>query len=302
MQRLPGRPGLLRATIRMAAVPLLLAASLVAACGGTPNGAAGPRGRPTAPSGSTANTRLAGSRAAARSARRHAAARTAQRAADRAATCGAPAAGQPIAGTAVPGAPNCPMLPASNIWNTDVSRQPVDRHSAAWLRSLNATGSYLHPDFGPNPGGYPYGIPFIVVTNAHPKLRISFQYASESDRGPYPFGPDTPIEGGKHATGDRHALMVDSSTCTLYELWDARYSSRHATAGSGAIWSLRSNALRPAGWTSADAAGLPILPGLLNFAEVQRATATGVPIMHAIRFTAQRTRSGFVWPARHQAG
>jgi len=205
-------------------------------------------------------------------------------------------------GTTVPGASNCPMFPADNIWNTDISKLPVDAHSAAWLRSMNSASTYLHPDFGPNPGGYPYGIPFIIVTNAHPKVRISFQYASESNRGPYPFGPDTPIEGGKNAGGDRHALMVDSSTCTLYELWNAHYSASGSTAGSGATWNLKSNALRPAGWTSADAAGLPILPGLLEYGQVEWAVRTGHPIRHAIRFTADRTRSAFIWPARHEAG
>lgn len=193
------------------------------------------------------------------------------------------------------------MFPANNIWNTDVSKLPVDSRGATWLRSMDAGTTYLHPDFGPS-GGFPYGIPFNVVTNAHRKVRITFQYASESNRGPYPFGPDTLIEGGKNASGDRHALMVNSSTCTLYELWEARYSATKPTAGSGASWNLRSNALRPAGWTSADAAGLPILPGLLNYAQVRQAVRTGIPITHAIRFTAQRTRSAYIWPARHQAG
>jgi hypothetical protein len=205
-------------------------------------------------------------------------------------------------GTTVPGAANCPMFPADNIWNTDISKLPVAVHSAAWLRSMSAGSSHLHPDFGPNPGGYPYGIPFTIVTNAHPLVRIRFQYASESNRGPYPFGPDTPIEGGRQAGGDRHAIMVNKDTCTLYELWDARWSSGHPTAGSGAIWNLRSDALRPAGWTSADAAGLPILPGLLNFAQVALAVQAGKPITHAIRFTALRTRTTYIWPARHQAG
>jgi hypothetical protein len=120
----------------------------------------------------------------------------------------------------------------------------------------------------------------------------------------YPLGPDTPIEGGTNAPAntDRHALIVNKSTCTLYELWQARYSARGSTAGSGAVWNLRSDALRPAGWTSADAAGLPILPGLLNFAQVQQAVRTGTPITHAIRFTARHTAAAFIWPARHQAG
>jgi hypothetical protein len=203
--------------------------------------------------------------------------------------------------TTVPGAPNCPLFPSDNIWNTDISKLPVDSHSAAWLASMDSSSTFLHPDFGPDPGGYPYGIPFTIVTSKTKLVRIKFQYASQSNKGPYPFGPDTPIEGGKNSTGDRHAIMVNSDTCTLYELWDARYSPSGSTAGSGAIWKLTSNALRPAGWTSADAAGLPILPGLLNFAQVQAAVRTGKPITHAIRFTAQLTQAAYLWPARHYA-
>jgi hypothetical protein len=194
------------------------------------------------------------------------------------------------------------MFPGNNIWNANISKLPVDTHSSAWLRSMDAAHTFLHPDFGPNPGGYPYGIPYIIVTSKHPVTRIRFLYASESDNGPYPFGRDTPIEGGRNAAGDRHAIMVNKGTCTLYELWDARWNSGHPTAGSGAIWNLRSNRLRPAGWTSADAAGLPILPGLVNFGQVRWAVRMGRPITHAIRFTAERTRSAFIWPARHQAG
>lgn len=207
-----------------------------------------------------------------------------------------------VMSTTVPGAANCPMFPANNVWNTNISKLPVDSHSAAWLRSMDSGSTYLHPDFGPNPGGYPYGIPYTVVTSKHKTVRIKFEYASESYRGKYPFGADTPIEGGKSATGDRHAIMVDSTTCTLYELWNARYSPRGSTAGSGAMWHLKSNALRPAGWTSADAAGLPILPGLLNYGQVKQAVATGRPITHAIRFTVAHTAAAYLWPARHEAG
>jgi hypothetical protein len=212
------------------------------------------------------------------------------------------AASPSAGGTAVPGAPNCPMFPASNVWNTDISQLPVDAHSAAWMRSMGSAGLDLHPDFGPNSGGFPYGIPYNIVTSTHPLVTIKFQYASESDKGPYPFGPDTLIEGGKNAGGDRHAIMVNKTTCTLYELWEARYSASGSTAGSGAIWDLTSNRLRPAGWTSADAAGLPILPGLLNYSQVKAAVASGRPITHAIRFTAQTTQSAYLWPARHEAG
>jgi hypothetical protein len=214
----------------------------------------------------------------------------------------APPAPARVSGPAVPGAPGCPLFPADNVWNTDISALPVVPQSAAWLASMDADGTDLHPDFGPDAGGYPYGIPVTVVTSSHPLAAVSFAYGDESDRGPYPFGPDTLIEGGPQAGGDRHAIMINSETCVLYELWNARYAAAGATAGSGAIWNLRSNALRPAGWTSADAAGLPILPGLLSYAQVQAAVATGRPITHAIRFTAAQTQSAFIWPARHAAG
>jgi hypothetical protein len=206
-----------------------------------------------------------------------------------------------LSGTTVPGAPNCPLFPADNVWNTNISRLPVNKHSAAWMASMDSAALNLHPDFGPNQGGYPYGIPFTIVTSRTPQVRIRFEYASESYKGLYPFGPKTPIEGGQNASGDRHAIMVNKTTCTLYELWEARYSPRGSTAGSGAMWHLTSNALRPAGWTSADAAGLPILPGLLSYAQVETAVRTGKPITHAIRFTAAVTQAAYLWPARHFA-
>ncbi len=202
------------------------------------------------------------------------------------------------AGTPLPGAGDCPMFPADNVWNTPIADLPVNSHSAQWLASMNAATTNLHPDFGPSGDpSNPYGMPYTVVPPGHSFVNISFQYASESDPGPYPFGPDTPIEGGQDSTGDRHALMVDPTTCTLYELYDAHYSPTGSTAGSGAIWNLRSNALRPAGWTSADAAGLPILPGLVRYDEVE----SGV-ITHAIRMTAETTDTSYLWPARHEAG
>ena len=193
---------------------------------------------------------------------------------------------------------SCPMFPANNVWNTDISSVPVHASSGAWITASGGTGRLLHPDFGssgdPNA---PYGIPYIVVDSSHAKVNPTFQYASESDSVGYPFGPDTPIEGGGSASGDRHALVVDRGSCRLYELYDARYQAGGSTAGSGAVYDLRGNALRPAGWTSADAAGLPILPGLLRLDEVNSGA-----INHAIRFTVQRTAASFVWPARHQAG
>jgi hypothetical protein len=206
-------------------------------------------------------------------------------------------AAAPVAATRLPGT-SCPAFPADNVWNTPVTGLPVDRHSVAWLAHMSAGSTYLHPDYGPGGGSSPYGIPW-QITRPHTKfVHLRFLYADESDRGRYPFSAGTPIEGGSGSTGDRHALMVDPATCVLYELYDARFRPAGAsTAGSGAIWDLRSNRLRPAGWTSADAAGLPILPGLVNYDEVRSGH-----IDHAIRFTAQTTSTRFIWPARHEAG
>ena len=202
------------------------------------------------------------------------------------------------ASTTVPGAPGCPMFPADNVWNTNIATLPVNAASNTWLASMDSGGTFLHPDFGPSGDpSNPYGIPYTVVPAGHAFVNVSFQYAGESDAGPYPFGPDTPIEGGPGATGDRHAIMVDPSTCTLYELYDANYNANGSTAGSGAIWNLRSDALRPQDWTSADAAGLPILPGLVNYDE-----AASGSMDHAIRFTAACTQNTYLWPARHEAG
>jgi hypothetical protein len=202
-------------------------------------------------------------------------------------------AGALPARAAPPGA-DCPLFPADNAWHADVSRLPVHPRSAAWITAMGGPTRRLHPDFGPaGAGEQPYGIPYVLVDGSYAKAAVSFDYDDESDAGPYPFGPDTPVEGGS----DRHALMVDRSSCVLYELFAAEYDPSGSTAGSGAIWDLRSHDLRPAGWTSADAAGLPILPGLLRKDEVD----LGV-VDHAIRVTASRTDRGFVWPARHQAG
>ena len=200
-----------------------------------------------------------------------------------------PAAGAPLPGTGS----DCPLFPADNIWHADVSRLPVHPRSADWLASMGGPDRRLHPDFGPNDGGQPYGIPYVVVPGSTEKVDVTFDYASESDRVPYPFGPTTPIEGGS----DAHALMVDKDACVLYELYAADWNGGRPTAGSGAVWDLRTHALRPSGWTSADAAGLPILPGLLRRDEV-----VAHEIDHAIRLTARRTDRSFVWPARHQAG
>jgi hypothetical protein len=201
--------------------------------------------------------------------------------------------GQAAMGASPPVAAGCTVFPANNVWNADVSALPVHALSGQWLASGHAETKRLHPDFG----GPPYGLPWTIVDSSHPGVPMQFDYADESDGGPYPFDGATPIEGGQAADGDRHALMLNRDTCTLYELYDARWNSSAPTAGSGAIFDLRSNALRPAMWTSADAAGLPIFPGLVRYDEVMAGAIT-----HAIRFTMQRTDKSFVWPARHQAG
>jgi len=205
--------------------------------------------------------------------------------------------GAGAAAAAGPAVGPCPLLPADNVWNTDISTLPVNPRSGAWIASSGGSGRLIHPDWGPSGGSVPYGIPWQVVDGSHQKVAVTFQYAGESDPGPYPLGPDTPIEGGSSSTGDRHALVVDSSTCTLYETWDTYYSPSGSHAGSGAIFHLGSDALRPAGWTSADAAGLPILPGLVRYTEMRSGA-----IRHAIRFTVSQTDTSYIWPARHQAG
>ena len=198
------------------------------------------------------------------------------------------------AGAAPPrGAPACSVFPVDNVWHADVSGLPVHPSSGAWLASMGGGDVHLHPDFGPSDGPQPYGIPYTAVDADHEKVAVTFEYADESDPGPYPFGADTPIESGS----DRHALMIDRDACRLYELYDATYSPAGSTAGSGAVFDLRSNALRPSGWTSADAAGLPIFAGLLRLDEVAAGN-----VDHAIRMTASKTDKTFVWPARHQAG
>ena len=193
----------------------------------------------------------------------------------------------------LPDAPNCPVFPASSVWNKPVHRLPVQKNSATIVKAIGAR-RYVHPDFGSGLwDGGPIGIPVTVVDSSQPKVSVDFRYDEESDPGPYPIPPDVAIEGGPHADGDRHAIVVDKDSCTLYELFDLWPAW---DAGSGAIWNMRSNALRPRGWTSADAAGLAILPGLARYDEVAR----GV-IDHALRFTVPRTRRAFVYPARHFA-
>ena len=202
------------------------------------------------------------------------------------------------ASSAAPTVGGCPVFPASSVWNQRVDRLPVAADSATLVRSIGLDAP-VHADFGSGLyDGQRIGIPFVVVSAKRtPKSRPRFDYADESDRGPYPIPRDVPIEGDpRPGDGDRHAIVVDRDTCTLYELYALRRSGSGWAAGSGAIWSLRSNVLRPAGWTSGDAAGLPILPGLARYDEV----ATGA-IDHALRFTAPETRRAYVYPARHFA-
>lgn len=191
----------------------------------------------------------------------------------------------------------CPLFPANNIWNSDISHLPVAARSASYIASIGLTG-HLHPDFGAGLyNGEPIGIPYVLVPGSQPGVSVSFQYADESDPGPYPIPANAPVEGGLQSTGDRHVLVVDQGNCTLYELY-ASYPQKNGSwhAGSGALWHLNSNALRPATWTSADAAGLPIVPGLVTYDEV----ASGV-ISHALRVTVSQTQRAFLWPARHFA-
>lgn len=189
------------------------------------------------------------------------------------------------------------MFPADNIWNTPVDRLPVHPQSEIYIETIGASTG-LHPDFGSGTwNGSPIGIPYTVVEANQTKVPVSFNYADESDPGPYPIPPGAPIEGGEHSTGDRHVLVLERTNCILYEVF-AAYPQPGGSwdAGSGAIYDLGSNDLRTAGWTSADAAGLPILPGLARYDEV----AAG-QINHALRFTVPQTQKAYIWPARHHA-
>ncbi len=191
-------------------------------------------------------------------------------------------------------------FPSNNPWNTPINNLPVNSNSQNYLSSIGLTKS-LHPDFGANWNGGPFGIPYIVVGKGTPRLPLVFGYADESDAGPYPIPPDAPIEGGDNSTGDRHVLVLDRDARKLYETYSSYPVVQNGAVvgwncGSGAIFDLKSNAVRPAGWTSADAAGLPIFPGLVRYDEVAR----GV-INHALRFTVSRSQRGYIFPARHFA-
>lgn len=190
----------------------------------------------------------------------------------------------------------CPVLPPDNAWNTDISNTALNPRSAQIISTIQANGGgSLHPDFGENPN---YGIPFVVVPSGQPRVPIDYDaYGDESDAGPFPIPLGAPVEGGAGATnGDRHVIAIEQGSCELFELFVGRRSGSGWVAASGARFDLRSNALRPLGWTSADAAGLPIFPGLVRYEEV----ATG-EIRHAIRITFSRTQAGYILPATHLA-
>jgi len=199
-------------------------------------------------------------------------------------------------GTAGPVLEGCPVFPSDHIWNARADALPVDANSSAYINTIGASRG-LHMDFGSGTWeGFPIGIPFVTVPGTQAKVSVDFWWPDESDPGPYPIPPNPPVEGDPNGDGDRHILIVDHDNCTLYELYAASHDASGWHAGSGAIFDLRGYALRHDGWTSADAAGLAILPGLVRYDEV----ATG-EIKHAIRFTVRYTRDDYVWPARHEA-
>ena len=189
-------------------------------------------------------------------------------------------------------------FPDDNAWNTPVDKLPVDAKSQTFIKSIGADKP-LHPDFGAPYEGAPLGIPYVVVAGTQPKVSLSFEYADESDPGPYPIPPDAPIEGGAKAAadGDRHVLVLDRDNEKLYEIFSAFPDGKGWRAVGGAVFDLKSNKSRPAGWTSADAAGLPIFPGLVRYDEVMELKE----IRHALRFTVQKTQRAYVPPASHYA-
>ena len=188
------------------------------------------------------------------------------------------------------------LFPSDNPWNTPIDHLPVDERSADYIASIGRDVR-LHPDFGKSKDGMSPGIPYVVVSGDEPRYPVRFQWADESDPALYPIPSNAPIEGGPKSVGDRHLLVLDRTNSKLYELYGARKVGGIWEAGSGAVFDLRSNNLRPAGWTSADAAGLPILPGLVRYDEVVEQRE----IRHALRFTAKSTRRAYVYPARHWA-
>jgi hypothetical protein len=187
----------------------------------------------------------------------------------------------------------CPIFPATNVWNMRVDNLPVAANSQAILSSMGLDTGLL-TNFGTDSDGQPNGIPYTIATRKTKRYHVHFQYAGESDKGKYPIPAGVKIET---SCDDHHALIVDKDSCYLYELFELQKTDNGWSAGSGAIWNLRSNKLRPRGWTSADAAGLPILPGLVRYDEVARGH-----IDHALRFTVEQTRRAFIYPARHSDG
>jgi hypothetical protein len=228
-------------------------------------------------------------------------------------TCSNAATGSPADYSTSPTISGCPVFSTDNLWNADISNYCVDPNSDQYIASINQEKQYLHADFGSDPS---YGIPYIVVPGTQPLVSVVFnQYPADSDFGSsgpgctvtsssgcYPFPPNAPVEGGSSSTGDRHVLTLQAdpthNNCTLYEVWEGvkDSSDNNWTAANGAIFNLYSDKLRPDGWTSADAAGLPILPGLVRYDEV----AAG-EIKHAVRFTVSATQAGFIHPATHYA-
>ena len=201
-----------------------------------------------------------------------------------------------MAAAQAPAVGSCAVLPADNIWNTRVDQLPVHPSSSTWVNTIGPS-SPLHPDFGSGTyNGEPIGIPYVTVPGTQTKYPATFTYQSESDPGPYAIPLNAPIEGGSASTGDRHVISVEIDNCILYEIYDGYPQADSWQGGSGAIFNLLSDALRPATWTSADAAGLPVFPGLVRYDEI----AAG-EIRHAIRFTAPKTQKAYVWPARHYA-
>jgi len=209
-----------------------------------------------------------------------------------------PAGPTPTPHPAQGGEPSCSVLPPGNAWNTDISAYPTATNSDTYVNNIGRW-EHLHPDFGTVWNGAPIGIPYVIVGGAQPKVPVSFDYADESDPGPYPIPPTAPIEGGPSSGGDRHVLVIDDDDCVLYETFYSWPQNGGASwdAGSGAVWDLNSNALRPDYWTSADAAGLPIFPGLVRYEEV---VEQGV-IDHALRFTVNNSQRAFIHPATHFA-
>lgn len=190
----------------------------------------------------------------------------------------------------------CPVFPADHIWNTPIDTLPVSPSSSTWVNTIGPSAP-LHPDFGSGLyNGGPIGIPFVTVPGSQTKYPATFTYQSESDPGPYAIPLNAPIEGGSSSTGDRHVISADVNNCILYEIYDAFPQANSWTGGSGAIFNLLGYALRPATWTSADAAGLPIFPGLVRYDEIMAGH-----IDHALRFTVPQTQKAYVWPARHYA-